>query len=49
MQCRCFQSLNKNRELEKLSVDISKVIKNIHYHEYMGDLYKEELKRLKNE
>lgn len=46
---KTVEDVKKNRELEKLNVDIGKVIKNIQYHEYMGDLYKEELKRLKNE
>ena len=46
---KTVEDVKKNRELEKLNVDIGKVIKNIQYHEYMGDLYKEELKKLKNE
>lgn len=46
---KTVEDVKKNKELEKLNVDIGKVIKNIQYHEYMGDLYKEELKRLKNE
>ena len=44
---KCVEYFNKNRELKKLNIDIDKVIKNINYHEYMGDLYKEELKKLK--
>ena len=44
---KIVENYNKNRELEKLTKDIDKVIKNINYHEYMGDLYKEELKKLK--
>ena len=46
---KTVEDVKKNRELEKLNVDIGKVIKNIQNNEYMGDLYKEELKRLKNE
>ena len=49
-----FRSLNKkivefqskNRKLEKLNIDIDKVIKSINNHEFMTDLYKEELKKL---
>jgi hypothetical protein len=44
---KIVEDFNKNRELEKLNIDIDKVIKSINYHEYMGDLYKEELKKLK--
>lgn len=44
---KIVEDFNRNRELEKLSKDIDKVIKNINYYEYMGDLYKEELKKLK--
>ena len=44
---KTVEDYNKSRELEKLNLDIDKVIKSINYHEYMGDLYKEELKKLK--
>jgi hypothetical protein len=44
---KAVEYYNKIRELGKLNLDIDKVIKSINYHEYMGDLYKEELKKLK--
>jgi len=38
---------NIDRKMKNLNSEIEKVVNNIHYHEYMGDCYKEELNKIK--
>ena len=38
---------NIDKKMKNLNSEIEKVVNNIHYHEYMGDCYKEELNKIK--
>ena len=38
---------NIDKKMKNLNSEIEKVVNSIHYHEYMGDCYKEELNKIK--
>lgn len=44
---KVVENFNLDNKLKNLNNEVEKIIKNINYHEYMGDCYKEELNKLK--